>query len=248
MACRRPRDDTWRVRSMSRWVWREPWMAFTACVTTVCVMTVIAIRWLAVLGVVRDYTVTHTSGSLPPAGGGFSYSTSSYHRHLGLLSGPSTALTQLDHWTWRIGLVAGILWMARLGLRSANRRIGTLRGLAVVFGFGAFVVTGVAHGIAEVVIPSVRTRDRMHLLITIWCFAAVITAVLVMATVSVGVVPPGGPTLGDHAVIAPVGWSIARNALHLLVAFGGWAIALSLTRRWIRAEEPSDETSRLLTV
>lgn len=222
-------------------------MAFTAFVATVCAMTIVAIRWLAVLGIVRDYAITRTSGSLPPAGGGWSYSTSSYHRQLGLLSGPSAALTQFDHWTWRVGFLAGILWMLRLGLRGANHRVGVLRGFGVVFGLGVFVVTGVAHRIAEVIIPRVRTRDRMHLLITVWCFAAVLTAVFVMATVNVGAVPPGGPTLGDHAVVAPVGWSIARNALQLVVVLGGWSIALFLTRSWVTLDEPADETSRFLT-
>ena len=82
---------------------------------------------------------------------------------------------------------------------------------------------------------------------TVWCFAAVLTAVLVMATVSVGAVPPGGSTLGDHAVVAPVGWSIARNALQLVVVLGGWSIALFLTRSWVTLDEPADETSRSLT-
>ena len=95
-------------------------MAFTAFVATVCAMTIVAIRWLAVLGIVRDYAITRTSGSLPPAGGGWSYTTSNYHRQLGLLSGPSAALTHLDHWTWRVGFVAGILWMLRLGLLASR--------------------------------------------------------------------------------------------------------------------------------
>jgi hypothetical protein len=209
-------------------------LAFTALVATLCALTVGAIRWLAVLGVVRDYAASRTSGSLPPAGGGWGYTTSTYHRQLGLLTGPSLALTHIDSWTWRVGFLAGVFWVLRLGLRSANRRVGVLRGIGVVSGFGAFVATGVAHRIADAVIPSVHARDRMHRLITLWCFAAVLTAVLVGMTVSVGAASDS-LTLADHAVRAPVGWSIARNAMQLLVVVGGWSLAWSLTRSWMQS-------------
>jgi hypothetical protein len=218
---------------MWRWVQREPWFAFTVLVATVCATTIVAIRWLAVMGVVRDYAVARTSGYLPSAGGGWGYSTSTYHRQLGLLSGPSVALTHLDIWTWRVGFFAGVLWVLRLGLRSANRRVGVVRGLGVVVGVGAFVATGVAHHVADAVIPSVHARERMHRLITMWCFAAVLTAVAVGMTVSVGAASSSGTRLGDHAVLAPIGWSIARNAMQLLVVVGGWSIAWALTRAWV---------------
>jgi hypothetical protein len=217
-------------------------MAFTAFVATVCAMTIVAIRWLAVLGVVRDYAITQTAGSPAPTVGGWSSSTSSYHRQLGLISGPSTTLTHLDQLTWKVGFIAGILWMLRLGLRSADDRIGVLRGFGVVVGFGAFVVTGAAHRIADVVIPRERTRDRIDLLVSLWCFAAVVTAAFVMATINLASqaasVSSVGSTPGDHAVLAPVGWSIARNALQLLVVLGGWSIALFLTRSWVRLDQP----------
>jgi hypothetical protein len=216
---------------------REPWLAVTALVATLCALTVVAIRWLAVLGVVRDYAVARTSGSVPPAGGGWGYTTSSYHRQLGLISGPSLALTHIDSWTWRVGFFAGVFWVLRLGLRSANRRVGVLRGIGVVSGFGAFVATGVAHHIADAVIPSVHARDRMHRLITLWCFAAVLTAVLVGMTVSVGAASDSLTKLGDHAVRAPAVWSIARNAMQLLVVVGGWSLAWSLTRSWIKVDD-----------
>ncbi len=209
-------------------------MTFTASVATLCAFTLVAIRWLAVLGVVRDYAVARTSGSLPPAVGGWGYTTSTYHRQLGLLTGPSLALTHLDSWTWRVGFLAGVFWVLRLGLRSANRRVGVLRGFGVVSGFGAFVATGVAHHVADAVIPSVPARDRMHRLITLWCFAAVFTAVLVGMTVSVGAASDNLTTLGDHAVRAPAAWSIARNAMQLFVVVGGWSLAWSLTRSWVK--------------
>jgi hypothetical protein len=209
-------------------------LAFTALVATLCALTVVAIRWLAVLGVVRDYAVARTSGSVPPAGGGWGYTTSSYHRQLGLITGPSLALTHIDSWAWRVGFFAGVLWVLRLGLRSANRHVGVLRGIGVVSGFGAFVATGAAHYIADAVIPSIRARDRMHRFITLWCCAAVLTAVLVGMTVGVGAASDSLTTLGDHAVRAPAGWSIARNAMQLLVVVGGWSLAWSLTRSWIK--------------
>src|SRR5882757_2636223 len=55
------RCNTRIVRRIGRWAGREPWMVFTAAVATVCAATVVAIRWLAVLGVVRDYAVTRTT-------------------------------------------------------------------------------------------------------------------------------------------------------------------------------------------
>ena len=210
-------------------------MALTAVVATVCAATVAAIRWLGVLGVVRDYAVTHTSGSFPPAGGGWGSTTSSYHRQLGLISGPSAAITHLDAVAWRLGLLAGILWMLRLGLLSADHRIGVLRGFGVVVGFGVFVVTGVLHRIAEVVIPVDRTRRWLDRFITLWCLAAVAGAAVAVFAINLTRQAGGPSTLGDHAVITPLGWSIARNALQLAVAVGGWALAATLTRSWIKS-------------
>ena len=234
MACATTCGNTGDVGLIWRSARREPWLAFTALVATLCALTVVAIRWLAVLGVVRDYAVARTSGSLPPAGGGWGYTTSTYHRQLGLLSGPSLALTHIDSWTWRVGFLAGVFWVLRLGLRSANRRVGVLRGIGVMSGLGVFVATGVAHHVTEAVIPSVHARDRMHRLITLWCFAAVLTAVMVGMTISIGAASYTVTNLGDHAVRAPVGWSIARNAMQLLVVVGGWSLAWSLTRSWIK--------------
>ena len=142
-------------------------MALTASIATLCAITLAAIRWLAVLGVLRDYAVAHTSGSVTG-----SYTASPIHRQLGLLSGPSDALTDVDYWAWKIGFIAGVLWLLRLALRSANHRIGVLRTLGIVLGLGAFVATGVAHRITDSVIPSERAR-WMNRLITLWCFAAV---------------------------------------------------------------------------
>ena len=218
-------------------------MAFTASIATLCAMTVAAIRWLAVLGVVRDYAVAQTSGSLVSG----SYTASGIHRQLGLISGPSDALTHVDSWAWRVGFIAGVLWVLRLGLRSANHRVGVLRGLGVVVGLGAFVATGVAHRIVEIVIPSERAR-RMHLLITLWCFAAVVTAIFVGATIGAADVLNSVTTPGNHVELQPVGWSIARNAMQLLVVIGGWSIAASLTRHWVTLDEHADAPGALLTV
>ena len=212
-------------------------MAVTACLATVCALTLAAIRWLAVLGVVRDYAATHTSGTLPPVGGGWGFTTSSFHRQLGLYSGPSAALTRLDSLTWKIGFLAAVFWMLRLGLRSASRRIGNLRGLGIMSGFALFVGTGVAHDVAEAVLPSVRARDAMHRIITLWCSTAVVSAVVLGLTHGIGA-PTGTATLGDQAALAPIGWSIARNAVQLFVVVVGWWIAFRLTRDWVRADMP----------
>ena len=213
---------------------REPWLALTASVATLCAATVIAIRWLAVLGVVRDYAVTHTTGFLPTSGWGST--SSSFHRQLGLASGPSLALTHLDWVAWHLGFAAGLFWMLRLGLRSAHRRIGVLRTIGVLTGFAVFVVTGVMHRIDDALPRPGDTRARTDLAIRLWCFAAVGTAIFVGWTISIGAQPPGPTQLGQHAVIAPIGWSIARNAMQLVVALGGWLIAASLTREWMRAD------------
>jgi hypothetical protein len=223
------------VRRLGRWAWNEPWMALTATVGTFCAATLIAIRWLAVIGVVRVYTVTRTSGSLS------SYTSNLLHSQVGLASGPSAALSNLDRLTWKLGLLAGIFWMLRLGVRAAAHRIGVLRAIGVLAGFGVFVVTGVMHVVAERVRP-VSSRDRINRVITLWCVAAVGSAVLVMVTDNMA--RASGPaTLGDKALAVPVAWSVARSALQLGVALGGWLLAASLTRRWFmftewRADQP----------
>ena len=226
---------------MLRWVRREPWMALTASIATLCAITLGAIRWLAVLGVVRDFAVAHTSGSLS------SYTASPIHRQLGLLSGPSDALTHVDYLAWRIGFIAGLLWVMRLALRSANYRIGFLRTLGIVFGFGAFVATGVAHRVADSVIPSGRAR-WMNRLITLWCFAAVFTVFFYRGRIGSADVLNYVTTMGDHVELQPIGWSIAGNAMQLLIVIGGWSIAASLTRQWVRLEERADEPEALLSV
>jgi hypothetical protein len=210
-------------------------MALTAAIASFCAATVIAIRWLAVLGVVRDYTVTRTSGSLS------SYTSTMLHSQIGLASGPSAALSNLDRLTWKVGLLAGIFWMLRLGLRGAAHRIGALRAIGVFAGFGVFVVTGVMHVIADRVRP-IDTRDRVHRVITLWCVAAVASAVVVAVTDNMAQ-GSGPPKVGSTALPIPLDWSMARGALQLGVALGGWLLAASLTRRWIefndsRADQP----------
>jgi hypothetical protein len=208
-------------------------MALTATIATFCAVTAAAIRWLVVLGLVRDYTVTRASGTLDA-------STSIFVHHIGLASGPSVALTNLDRLTWKLGLLAGILWMLRLALRSADHRIGVLRGFGVLSGFGVFVVTGVMHRVADAVGP-VDARDRLDDLITRWCAAAVVAAGLVMATSNLGRAS-GAPALGVKALPIPIAWSIARGALQLGVVLGGWLLAATLTSHWIVRTER--DTSR----
>jgi hypothetical protein len=219
-------------------------MTSTATVATLCAITVIAIRWLALFGVVRDYAVTRTTGSLPTSGWGVT--TSSYHRELGLASGPSAALTHLDLVAWRLGLVAGVFWVLRLGLRSAHRRIGTLRTVGLLTGFGLFVVTGVMHRIDDAAAVHRRADRRAltDLAISLWCFTAVASVVFVAFSISVGAQSSGQPQLGDQAVLTPIGWSIARNALQLLVALGGWMIAGLLTREWVLAHDEHSKPRR----
>lgn len=227
------------MRVLARWFRREPWMALNASIASLCALTVVAIRWLAVLGIIRAYATTHTWGA--DLG-----SPVTYHRQLGLLSGPSAALTRVDVWSWRVGFIAGLFWVLRLGLRSANRRIGGLRTLGVVVGLGVFVVTGVGHVIADVVVPAGRARARTQRLITVWCGAAVLTAIFVGVTSNRFWAETDAP--GTHAVLVPVGWSIATNAMQLLVAVGGWSIAAFLTHRWVARPEHDAARGALLTV
>ena len=213
-------------------------MALTALVATLCAVSLVAIRWLALLGVVRDFAVTDTTGSAS------SFSTSAVHRQLGLATGPSVALTHLDHLMWVLGLGAGVLWMLRLGLRSADRRIGVMRGLGLVIGFAVFVVTGVMHCIVEAV--TTEKPDRTHRLITCWCATAVLSAVLLMFSLNSGPQSFGPPVIGTAAALTPLGWSIAGLGLQLAVVIGGWLLAVSLTRRWIDLVESPTSLNRPL--
>jgi hypothetical protein len=162
-----------------------------------------------------------------------------------LLAGPSSELTRVDAWSWRVGFIAGLFWVLRLGLRSANRRIGGFRGLGIVVGLGVFVVTGVAHIIADVVMPAGRVRNRMQRLITLWCATAVLTAIFVGVTSNN--FWSDSDTPGTHAVLVPVGWSIATNGLQLLTAIGGWSIAAFLTHRWFTSADRDAARGVLLT-
>ena len=110
-----------------------------------------------------------------------------------------------------------------------------MRTLGIVFGLGAFVATGVAHHIADSVIPSGRAR-RMNRLITLWCFSAVFTVLFYRARIGSADVLNHVTTMGDHVELQPIGWSIAGNAMQLLVVISGWSIAASLTRQWVRLE------------
>jgi hypothetical protein len=209
-------------------------MVLNATVATACTITVIAIRWLALVGVLRDYSVTRTTGSL-----GSSYTSWTVHRHIGLATGPSVALTNLDRLAWKLALAAGILWMLRLGVRAAGRRVGVMRFLGVIVGLGLFVATGVMHRIADVVHPAAE-RAWIHRVITWWCTVAVIGVVIVMATDRVGG-PSGPPVLGDHAQQIPIAWSITRAVVQLGVALGGWLLAASFTRRWLEAVDRRED-------
>src|SRR4051794_11914313 len=105
-------------------------MAGNAVVTVACGLTIASIRWLMMLGVVRVFEVEETTRTGPgPTSGG-------YHRALGLVAGPSRALTNLDHTCMKIVIFTSAFWMARLALCAAGHRVGFLRGVGVLLGFG----------------------------------------------------------------------------------------------------------------
>lgn len=211
-------------------------MALTASVASLCAVTAASIHWLAVLGVVHDFRVDGTPGLLgASASTSMTFTSSTPYHQLGLASGPSAALTHLDAVTWKLGFVAGIFWVLRLGLRSADRRIGGWRGIGIVFGFGLFVVTGVLHHTTDALIPRDRTRRWVDFGITLWCLVAVLGVVI--ASLATNSAYHGGPAIpGVRVDVVPTGWSLARNALQLVAAVGGWSIAMLLTREWWRAE------------
>jgi hypothetical protein len=212
-------------------------MALVALVATLCAATVASIRWLAVLGVVRDFRVDGTpSPSGDPMSTGWTFtSTSTSHFRLGIASVPSVSLTNLDALAWKLGFIAGIFWVLRLGLRSADRRIGVWRALGVAFGLGLFVATGVLHSIADASIPGDRVRRRVNGVITLWCVVAV--AAVLVGTVAAAHTANLGPfTPGVHVVAYPGAWSRTLAALQLTVAVAGWSTAMLLTRGWWRAE------------
>jgi hypothetical protein len=212
-------------------------MALVASVASLCAVTATSIRWLAVLGVVHDFRISGTpspSGDSMSTGWTFTTTSTSPFR-LGLASGPSTALTNLDALAWKLGFIAGIFWVLRLGLRSADRRIGVWRGLGIVFGFGLFVATGVLHYITDALAPGNRTRRWVNGAVTLWCVVAL--AAVVVGTLAANHTANLGPfTPGVHVVTYPRGWSRGLAALQLVVVVAGWSIAMLLTREWWRAE------------
>jgi hypothetical protein len=68
-----------------------------------------------------------------------------------------------------------------------------------------------------------------------WCALTVCEVLFLSFSLTSGVNMAGAPTLGQQAVLTPVGWSIARAALQLAVALGGWSLATLLTYRWVRS-------------
>lgn len=212
-------------------------MALVASVASLCAVTAASIRWLAVLGVVHDFRVSGTpSATRSVAPTGMTFTTSSPQHRLGLASGPSLSLTNLDVLAWKLGFIAGIFWVLRLGLRSADRRIGVWRGLGILFGFGLFVATGVLHSVADALVPRDRTRRRVNCAVTLWCVVA-LGAVVIGMFAATHTANLGPFTPGVHVVAYPGGWSRALAAMQLVVVFAGWSFAMLLTREWWRAEQ-----------
>jgi hypothetical protein len=235
--------DTPTVRRWVRVAASEPWMTVTAIVATGCAATVVATRWLGLLGVVRDFSVTRDSIDHVSGGGPVIYSTVGYFRELGFAGGPDHLLTHVDHWAWRVGFFAGVLWMLRLARRVSGYRIGVLRVVGVLIGLGVFVVTGAMHRAVDPTARSERSDDLwLDRLVTLWCGAGVASGLLIGFTTTrmsgSGTIPPAH--LGETATLAPLSSSIARAGLQLVVALGGWLLAVHLTRRWIATSEHSD--------
>src|SRR3954452_11809043 len=196
-------------------------MAINAAVALLAGGTYAAIHWLGTIGLVRVYRVEHTVGAVD---NGWSYSST--HRALGLTTGPSIALTNLDRLCWQVGLVTGTFWMLRLALRAANRRIGVLRGFGVMLGLGYFVSAGGMHTTTGAVVAPGR-RGRAHV---------AISALVVAFVGAIGVVPvaamttsdgfPGAPSgAGERFVAVSRAFTMPGSALQFLVAAGGLAMA-----------------------
>jgi hypothetical protein len=208
-------------------------MALNAAVATVAGTTYAAIHWLGTLGLVRVYTVAHTVGS---TGDGWSTTSSTTHRALGLTTGPNQALTDLDEAGWKIAAIAGTFWMLRLGLRAANRRIGAWRGVGVLLGLGPLVAAGVAHCTTDAVVDRSR-RARTNLAISAWVSVLVVTAIALWTTrlASANVADTSRP--GTHAAAVSLPFSVASSALQVIVAVGGIALATFLTVSYRRGHE-----------
>jgi hypothetical protein len=202
-------------------------MALNAAVTCVCGATYAAIHWLAMLGVVRLYEIRHTTGTM--ADGIGTTTTITYHRALGLASGPSAALTDLDGSCMKVAFFAGALWMVRLALRAADRRIGFLRGVGILVGLGFFVAAGAMHYTTEAAVRRHR-RGRTDVAISFLCgilVAAYATLHMAMTRADHGI-----DRIGDHTALIPVTWSIASSALQFVVVTSGIALAVFQTVSW----------------
>lgn len=203
----------------------EPWLLLMATIATGCAITLVAVRWLATLGVIRDYAVIRTAGS-----GSYSTATA-VQREFGLGSGPSGLLTRVDRTAWAVGFATGFLWMVHLARRTSGYRIGLVRSVAAICGLGLFVATGAMHRTADAVLPE-PSRSRANLLITMWCGSAAFSALVIGWSVAAGA--PDSSGLGFHPLAVPLRWSIARSVAQLLIVVGGWTTAAFLTLRWAR--------------
>jgi hypothetical protein len=126
--------------------------------------------------------------------------------------------------------------MIRLARRAADRRIGTMRTVGIAVGLGFFVAAGAMHYTTNAVVPA-KHQGETNAAIRWLCTA------LVVAVIVPGLAPSpasfGVDELGDRAVALPLGWSIAQNALMVLVAVGGLVVAAFLTVCWSKAQRPS---------
>ena len=200
----------------------EPWLLFMATIATGCAITLVAVRWLAILGVIREYAVARDSASS---------SMTATRREFGLAAGPSVLLTRVDRTAWAAGFATGFLWIVHLARRTSGYRIGFVRSVASICGLGLFVATGAMHRTADAVLPE-PSRSRANLLITTWCASAAFSALVIGWSVAAGA--PDSSGLGLHPLAAPLRWSIARSAAQLLIVAGGWTTGAFLTISWAR--------------
>lgn len=207
---------------------RDWWLWGNAAAATGAAATLVAIRWLALFGVVRIYDVPGSGNALRGGVLVSAYWSSASHQELGVRdAGPSVALTHLDRVAWTVAVVAGLFWVLRLALGIARYRIGALRGFGVVMGFGLFVATGALHR-ASVVVEDERHRRWVDGLITLWCTVTALSAIVLTIMTH-----QEGAELSAPRAVA-LRSTLPYFALQLLIIVGGWLIAAGLTREAVR--------------
>jgi hypothetical protein len=122
------------------------------------------------------------------------------------------------------------IWVLRLARRTADYRIGALRGFGLFLPLiGVAVLAGALHHAAEATLTGMK-RDRAHLLITICC-ALGMSAMLLDALVKPGFGPaPQTVFMQGRSMSAPIGAAVA-----IAVAFA-IGTAMYITYSWHRSE------------